>query len=50
VEKTRSVITGHMLKTPTRVRGEFSFSGPWAILDWGPLLKVCDDWCHTNQH
>ena len=31
-------------------RGEFSFSGPWAILNWGPFWKGCDDWCHTNQH
>ena len=29
-------------------RGEFSFSGPSAILNWGPFWKVCDDWCHTN--
>jgi len=24
-------------------RGEFSFAGPWAISNWGPFWKVCDD-------
>jgi len=31
-------------------RGEFSFSGPQVILNWGPFWKVCDVWCHTNYH
>jgi len=29
-------------------RGEFSFSGPWALLNWGPFWKVRDDWCHKH--
>jgi len=31
-------------------RGEFSFSGPWAILNWGPFWKVRDVWYHTNSY
>jgi len=51
VEKTRNIRNRfHQRRSWSAARGEFSFSGSKAISNWGPFYKVCDDWCHTNQH
>jgi len=33
-----------------REQGQIFILGALGYFKLGPLFKVCDDWCHTNQH